>query len=268
MELEHLIRITTTVFIVVIVMHLFSLRNKKGGSLVKRTLTTLMIASVAAISAGGASFFGQYMRNEFGKESSIDAAMREFSEMKLIGAILRTESGAHGRLQEALSHADEDGDFSRVRALIIEMRAEYLAPSVYSANDELIFEAWDRKIDFLLYHRYTSTHICSEFFMEGLNDLSILDQNGQELFRDLMEILEEIYINGRGLPPKDRELDDQDFDDLNEIIEFSEEDWLLLTSPDTSDDLRCDTGLRFLEAVRTKLHPDSQPLVMRFVLAN
>jgi len=195
--------------------------------------------------------------------------MAQFRSAALIGAVLRDNPSADAALKDALRLDIEDRTNHRGRAKISEMRKTYVSPATMGANAQLVVDAWKSQSELMIYLQGSNQKLCREFFENGLSNLNDLDEAGRRLFESVMKKLESVYLDGKGKPPVSPVLADADWAKLLEILELSSaESDILGSTARASDRQVCDVGTKFYSGILTKLHVNSQPRVVRAILAN
>lgn len=253
---------------VVIAIGLNSFWQDKQAKGLKRVVRGLLILVVAGVSAFAATFSVQYMQSELGRGGAVERMASTLEAVPCVGVIMRTEPEARARIEAALDADYRSPSMSTTRAVLQEIRREYGGPAVRAASPELVVDAWIAATNLAKSLRVQSTEHCAEFMYNGVENVDELDPASRLLFNDYLAALERVYVDGRGKPELDPPFSEENWTQLGEIAGLTEEEWDHLFSPTAGDLQKCDAGMKLYENVRTEVHPNSQPWVMREFLSS
>jgi len=229
-----------------------------------RLVAAIVVGVVVVLFAAGGWYY-------FRSNSQTEAALAEMRALPLVGAMMADNPEAETRLKAAveqeINNPSTDGT-TRPLALIADLRRQYILPALRSADDASAAAAVAARAALAAYLQKANPTACREFAAGGIQRPDRLDDEGQRLFRNVLQALETAYRNGRksGKPlpiPGRTEILDMlrdagfqqvDFDRLNAFATLSNE-------------IACEIELK-VDQVPPKLPADKRGAFARFVLNN
>jgi len=229
-----------------------------------RLAAAIVVGVVVLLFAAGGWYY-------FSSSSPAATALAELRALPLVGAMMADNPAAEARLkaaiQEELANPTRGGT-TRPRALIADLRRQYVLPALRGADDASAVAAVAARAALAGYLQKANPPACREFAAGGIQQPDRLDSEGQRLFRNVLQALEAAYRNGRAggkaMPMAGRaEILDMlreagfqkiDFDRLNAFASLS-------------NDIACDIELK-VDQVPPKLPADKRGAFARFVLNN
>lgn len=229
-----------------------------------RLVAAIVVAIVVLLFAAGGWYY-------FGTSSPAANALAELRALPLVGAMMADNPDAEARMkaaiQEELANPTQGGT-TRPRALIAELRRQYVLPALRGADDASVVAAVAARAALASYLRKANPPACREFASGGIQQPDRLDSEGQRLFRNVLQALEAAYRNGRAsgkaMPTASR----AEILDMLREAGFQKIDFDRLNAFATlSNDIACDIELK-VDQVPPKLSADKRGAFARFVLNN
>jgi hypothetical protein len=207
----------------------------------------------------------------FRSNSPTETALAELRAMPMVGAMMADNPEAEARLKAAIQEELANptaGGVPRALALIPDLRRQYIAPALRSADDATVTAAVAARAALAAHLQKANPAACREFSAGGIRQPDKLDGEGRQLFRSVLQALETAYRNGKAsgkakpMPTRAEVLDmlrgagfqKIDFDRLNAFATLS-------------NDIACEIELK-VDQVPAKLPADKRGPFARFVLNN
>jgi hypothetical protein len=229
-----------------------------------RLAAAIVVGVVVLLFAAGGWYY-------FGTSSPAANALAELRSLPLVGVMMADNPAADARMkaaiQEELANPTQGGT-TRPRALIAELRRQYVLPALRAADDASAVAAVAARAALASYLQKANPPACREFATGGIQQPDRLDSEGQRLFRNVLQALETAYRNGRAsgkpMPTASRA---EILDMLREAgfqkIDFDR----LNTFATLSNDIACEVELK-VDQVPPELPADKRGAFARFVLNN
>lgn len=219
------------------------------------------LAFVAAAGWGGYALYRHY--------SPTEQAMAELRTTPLVGSVMaehpEVEKELRAAIREEERHPTTDGP-SRPAIIMGDLRQEYIASGVRSADDASLLAAMAARVELVRHLMQVDTSACHEFATSGIQRPEKLDAEGQRLYRNVLAAMEAAYRSGHGakaLPLPNRT-------EVNEMMRqagFTKHDFDMVTNFGAlSNDTSCEIELK-IDSVPPLLPPDKRALFARFILA-
>jgi hypothetical protein len=229
-----------------------------------RLAAAIVVGVVVLLFAAGGWYY-------FSGSSPAANALAELRSLPLVGVMMADNPAAEARMkaaiQEELANPTQGGT-TRPRALIAELRRQYVLPALHSADDASVVAAVAARAALASYLQKANPPACREFATGGIQQPDRLDSEGQRLFRNVLQALETAYRNGRAsgkpMPMASR----AEILDMLREAGFQKIDFDRLNSFATlSNDIACEVELK-VDQVPPELPADKRGAFARFVLNN
>lgn len=230
-----------------------------------RLIAAIVVGLVVLLFAAGGWYY-------FSTSSPAANALAELRALPLVGAMMADNPAAEARMkaaiQEELANPTQGGGTTRPRALIADLRRQYVVPALRGADDASVVAAVAARAALAGYLQKANPPACREFAAGGIQDPDRLDGEGRRLFRNVLQALETAYRNGRAsgkaMPMASR----AEILDMLREAGFQKIDFDRLNAFTTlSNDIACDIELK-VDQVPPKLPADKRGAFARFVLNN
>lgn len=228
-----------------------------------RLIAAIVVGIVVLLFAAGGWYY-------FNASSPAAKALAELRALPLVGAVMADNPAAEARMkaaiQEELANPTQGGP-TRPRALIADLRRQYVVPALRGADDTSAVAAVAARAALAAYLQKANPPACREFAAGGIQDPDRLDSEGRRLFRNVLQTLENAYRNGRAAKPRPA-ASRADILDMLRDAGFQKIDFDRLNAFATlSNDIACDIELK-VDKVPPRLPEDKRGAFARFVLNN
>ena len=216
---------------------------------------------VAAVLGGGGFALLRY----FG---STETQLREWRATPLVGAIIADHPEVEDRLREAIAQEARDPTPSgptRPLKILADLRQQYIGAAVRRADEDSLFAAMAARAALVIHLQKANPPACREFSMGGIEHPEKLDASARQLYRAILQAMENAYRKGRtapaqGLPSL------PEATDLLRQAGFTRQDFDRLQNfGSLSNDISCEMELK-IDSVPLRLPADRAAQFARFIL--
>ncbi len=230
-----------------------------------RIVAAIVVAIVVVLFAAGGWYY-------FTSTSPTEKALAELRALPLVGAVMADYPDAEKRMKSAIQEEQANpsqGGLTRPLAVIGELRQQYILPALRASDDTTAQAAVAARGALAVYLRKANPAACREFAAGGLRQPDKLDAEGQRLFRNVLQALENAYRNGKAAGGKAKPLPTRtEIQDMLRDAGFQKIDFDRLNSFATlSNDVACEIELK-VDQVPPKLAAEKRGPFARFVLNN
>ena len=203
--------------------------------------------------------------------SPTERKLAEMRAMPLVGSVVADDPGAADRLRKAIEEEARQPTtegLSRPMLAISEMRRDFIAPALRSADDGFLLATMAARVELLQHLLKTNTKACREFSLGGIQDVAKLDAEGQRLYGKVQTAIEAAYRNGRTGGKTQTMPTIQEIGEMLIEVGFQKPDFDKLNSfGSLSNQVSCTIQLK-LDEVPSKLPPEKRGAYARYVLGN
>ena len=227
---------------------------------------------VIAVLAGGilAAVVAAWAVKSFTGSADTEQAMGTYRAQPLVGQVLADNPAIAAELRGAIEkdQSDPQPGQSRVFDTIAKLRRTIIAPTVAAADDASALAVMKARIALVSYLQKHDIVACRQFAAAGIQDITKLDDEGQQLFRATLSAMEAAYRNGKANGGKGGLPSAEEFRTMLQTAGFTEDDFAKLRDAATLKDSDfCQLELRIDEAP-DKLPEDKRAPFARFVIAH
>lgn len=202
--------------------------------------------------------------------SGTEQAMAAYRAQPLVGQVLADDPSIaaelRGAIEEDQSHPQAGQ--SRVFATIAKLRQTVIAPTVAAADDAAALAVMKARVALVRYLQKHDIVACRQFAAAGIQDITRLDDEGQQLFRATLTAMEAAYRNGKANGGKGSLPSAEDFRAMLRDAGFTDDDFANLRQATTLSDADfCALEVRIDEGP-DKLPDDKRGPFARFVIAH
>ena len=227
---------------------------------------TVLIGVVVGV---GVAVVAGWAVREFMGGSQIDQAMAGFRKQPLMNQVLADHPDVEARVRSALEEDLRDRLAGQPRAFqaVVEIRKTIIGPTFAAADDTSALAVLKARADLARHLQKTDPEACRQFSGDGIRNLSKLDPEGQQLFRDMLTAGEAAYRSGKENGGKGKPMDAPAFVSLLQGVGFTNDDLAKFGQTTASDADVCALEVRVEEAP-DKLPEDKRGAYARFVIAH
>ncbi len=229
------------------------------------SIWALAVALVAVLLVGAGVWY--YLR----VTSPTERRLAEMRAMPLVGSVVADDPAAADRLRKAIEEEARqpttDG-LSRPMLAVSEMRRDFIAPALRSADDGPLLATMAARVELLQHLLKTNVKACREFSLGGIQEVAKLDAEGQRLYGKVQSTIEAAYRNGRTGGKTQPMATLQEIGQMLIDVGFQKPDFDKLNSfGSLSNQVSCTIQLK-LDEVPSKLPPEKRGAYARYVLGN
>jgi len=228
------------------------------------TIVLVLVAGVVAVAL--AIWAVKFFTGNAGAEQ----AMATYRAQPLVGLVLADNPAIAAELRGAIEEDQRDPQpgQSRVFATIAKLRKTVIAPTVAAADDASALAVMKARIALVSYLQKHDIFACRQFAAAGIQDITKLDDESQQLFRATLTAMEAAYRNGKANGGKGSLPSAEEFRAMLQTAGFTDDDFARLRDSTALKDADfCALELSIDEAPG-KLPDDKLGPFARFVIAH
>jgi hypothetical protein len=206
----------------------------------------------------------------FTGDAGTEQAIATYRAQPLVGQVLADNPAIAAELRSAIEEDQRHPQTgqSRVFDTIAKLRKTIIAPTVAAADDATALAVMKARVALVSYLQKHDIVACRQFAAAGIQDITRLDEEGQQLFRATLTAMEAAYRNGKANGGKGSLPSAEEFHAMLETAGFTDDDFTRLRDSATLKDADfCALELRIDEAP-DKLPDDKRGPFARFVIAH
>jgi hypothetical protein len=204
-------------------------------------------------------------------KSDVDTALDQVRRVPLIGAVMADNPSVESRMRKAVEEelkSPTKTGLSRPFSLIIEIRRQYIVPTLRAADDASALAAVAARAELVGHLRRTDTAACRQMALGALQRPDLLDAEGQRLFARVLQTLEAAWRNGKAGGKPQPVLNREELVAVLQQAGFSKADFDRLDAFQTlSNDVSCDVELK-VDSLPPQLPADKRGAFARYILGN
>jgi hypothetical protein len=228
------------------------------------TIVLVLVAGVVAVA------LAVWAVKSFTGDSRTEQAMAAYRTQPLVGQVLTDNPSIAAELRSAIEEDQSrpEAGQSRVFATIAKLRQTIIAPTVAAADDAAALAVMKARVALVSYLQKHDIVACRQFAAAGIQDITRLDDEGQQLFRATLTAMEAAYRNGKASGGKGSLPSAEEFRAMLQTAGFTDDDFARLRDAATLKDADfCALELRIDEAP-DKLPDDKRGPFAHFVIAH
>ena len=232
----------------------------------KRNSTIVLVLVAGVVAVALAIWAVKFFTGNAGAEQ----AMATYRAQPLVGLVLADNPAIAAELRRAIEEDQRDPQpgQSRVFATIARLRKTVIAPTVAAADDASALAVMKARIALVSYLQKHDIVACRQFAAAGIQDITKLDDEGQQLFRATLTAMEAAYRNGKANGGKGSLPSAEEFRAMLQTAGFTDDDFARLRDSTALKDADfCALELSIDEAPG-KLPDDKRGPFARFVIAH
>ena len=232
----------------------------------KRNSTIVLVLLAGVVAVALAIWAVKFFTGNAGAEQ----AMATYRAQPLVGLVLADNPAIAAELRRAIEEDQRDPQpgQSRVFATIARLRKTVIAPTVAAADDASALAVMKARIALVRYLQKHDIVACRQFAAAGIQDITKLDDEGQQLFRATLTAMEAAYRNGKANGGKGSLPSAEEFRAMLQTAGFTDDDFARLRDSTALKDADfCALELSIDEAPG-KLPDDKRGPFARFVIAH
>lgn len=228
------------------------------------TIVLVLVAGVVAVA------LAVWAVRSFTGSADTEQAMAAYRAQPLVGQVLADNPAIAAKLRGAIEEDQRhpQAGQSRVFDTIAKLRQTVIAPTVAAADDAGALAVMKARIALVNYLQKHDIVACRQFAAEGIQDITRLDDEGQQLFRATLAAMEAAYRNGKANGGKGALPSAEEFHAMLQTAGFTDDDFAKLRdAAKLTDTDFCILELKIDEAP-DKLPDDKRGPFARFVIAH
>jgi hypothetical protein len=228
------------------------------------TIVLVLVACVVAVA------LAVWAVKSFTGSADTEQAMATYRAQPLVGQVLADNPAIAAELRGAIEEDQRHPQTgqSRVFDTIAKLRKTVIAPTVAAADDATALAVMKARVALVSYLQKHDIVACRQFAAAGIQDITRLDDEGQQLFRATLTAMEAAYRNGKANGGKGSLPSAEEFRAILQTAGFTDDDFARLRDAATLKDADfCTLELRIDEAP-DKLPDDKRGPFARFVIAH
>ena len=229
--------------------------------------STIVLSLVAGVVAVALAIWAVKF---FTGNAGAEQAMATYRAQPLVGLVLADNPAIAAELRRAIEEDQRDPQpgQSRVFATIAKLRKTVIAPTVAAADDASALAVMKARIALVRYLQKHDIVACRQFAAAGIQDITKLDDEGQQLFRATLTAMEAAYRNGKANGGKGSLPSAEEFRAMLQTAGFTDDDFARLrdtTALKPADFCALELSI---DKAPDKLPDDQRGPYARFVIAH